>query len=112
VDTYTKWWNEYLMWGKSEITEAEFVEYQRKAYKSDKEMFVKRMWENEELVCNLVDLNGDGMITEQELIVLFESTDNNDENFDRRWFNDLKSSGRNGGGIMVTPSQRRRKLQT
>jgi hypothetical protein len=76
------------MWGHSEITEAEFVEYQRKAYESDKEMFVKRMWEYEELVCNLMDLNGDGMITEQELIVMFESADHN-ENVDRRWFNDL-----------------------
>jgi hypothetical protein len=39
------------MWGQSEITESEFIEYQRKAYESEKEMFVKQMWENEELVC-------------------------------------------------------------
>jgi hypothetical protein len=84
MDTYTKWWSEYLMCGQSEITEAEFVEYQRKAYESDKDMFVKRMWKNEELVCNLMDINGDGIITEKEQI---ESTENNDENVDRRWFN-------------------------
>jgi hypothetical protein len=50
------------MWGRSEIKEAAFIEYQRKAYESDKEMFVKRMWEIEELVCNLMDIDGDGMI--------------------------------------------------
>ncbi|XP_060599516.1 sarcoplasmic calcium-binding protein-like [Ruditapes philippinarum] len=94
VDTYTKWWGEYLMWGQSEITEAEFVEYQRKAYESDKEMFVKRMWENEELVCNLMDIDGDGMITEKEHIVMFESAEHNDENVDRRWFNDLNPVNR------------------
>ena len=74
------------MWGKSEITEAEFVECQRKAFEADKEMFIKRMWENQELVCNLMDTDGDGMITEQDHIVMFKSTQHNDEAFDRRWF--------------------------
>jgi hypothetical protein len=86
MDTYTKWWSEYLMWGQSEITESEFVEYQRKAYESDKEMFVKRMWKNEELVCNLMDTDGDGMITEEDHIVMFKSTEHNDETIDRKWF--------------------------
>ncbi|XP_053374300.1 sarcoplasmic calcium-binding protein-like [Mercenaria mercenaria] len=86
MDTFSAWWTEYLMWGKSEITEAEFIECQRRAFEIDKEEFGRRMLKNEEIVCNLMDTDGDGMITEEDHIIMFKSTEHNDEAVDRKWF--------------------------
>ncbi|XP_053373651.1 sarcoplasmic calcium-binding protein-like [Mercenaria mercenaria] len=84
--TYTLWWGEYLMWGKSEITEAEFIENQNKAFEDSKEEFVERMNKNQDIVCNLLDTDGDGLITEEDLLIMFQSTEH-DETVGKRWFN-------------------------
>jgi hypothetical protein len=54
---------------------SEFAHYQRKAPESTKEMFIKRMSENENLVCNLIDADVDGVISNNDHIDLFESTE-------------------------------------
>ncbi|XP_053374119.1 sarcoplasmic calcium-binding protein-like [Mercenaria mercenaria] len=86
VDTFSAWSNEYVMWGKSEITEAEFIECQRRAFETDKEEFGRRMRENEELVCNLMDMDSDGMITVEDHMIICKSTEHNDEAYYRKCF--------------------------
>lgn len=87
LDTYTSWWREYLMWGKAEITEDEFIEFQNAAFKDNKEEFVKRMQKNHDIICDLVDTNRDGFITEEDFVIMYKSGGHADDSVDRRWFN-------------------------
>lgn len=75
------------MWGKSEITEDEFIESQKTAFETNKEKFKMRMQKNQDIVCDLLDTSRDGFITEEDYLIMFQSSGHCDDSVDRRWFN-------------------------
>ncbi|XP_045168980.2 sarcoplasmic calcium-binding protein-like [Mercenaria mercenaria] len=86
MDAYSAWWSEYLMFGKSEITEAEFIECQKKAFEADRTQFAKRIKKGQEAGYSLMDLDGDGMCTEEDCMIMLKSAEHNDDAVNQRWF--------------------------
>ncbi|KAL4222846.1 hypothetical protein ACF0H5_018886 [Mactra antiquata] len=86
-DNWEKWWNEYIFWGKSSITEAEFVELMNNAFKENRENFQKRMQSCFEFVINeIVDNDKSGSISLDEFVLVFKSCGHNNTDLDKKFF--------------------------
>jgi Ca2+-binding EF-hand superfamily protein len=85
-DTFTKWWSEYVLWGKEEITEAEFIKKQNDAFKADKAKFIERARKCEEIICPFVDAAHHGFVTEDELLIIFKAGGHGNEELDKQFF--------------------------
>jgi Ca2+-binding EF-hand superfamily protein len=86
MDQFGKWWSEYVLWGKSEMTESDFIELMSNAWKADKQKFIERMQTCMDMICNIVDTNKDGDISLEEFNIILKSAGHNDKSLDEKFF--------------------------
>lgn len=89
MDSFTTWHGEYVLWGKKEITENEFVEMQNAAFKADKGKFIDRIQKCEEIICGFVDADHDGVVTEEDVVIIFKAEGHEDEAKDKVFFKEF-----------------------
>lgn len=89
-ESFTKWWVEYVLWGKDELTADEFVELNNAAFKADKNKFIERMQKCEDIICHFVDTAGDGFVSEEEFILIFKAGGHGDVDLDKKFYEQFK----------------------
>ncbi|XP_060599518.1 sarcoplasmic calcium-binding protein-like isoform X1 [Ruditapes philippinarum] len=85
-EKFTKWWCEYVNWGKEELTVDEFAEYQNAAFKADKEKFVERIKKCQAEIGDFVDVAHDGFVSEKEALAILKAEGHEDEEKDKRFY--------------------------
>lgn len=86
MDKFGKWWSEYILCGKTEITEPEFIDVMNNAFKADKDKFMERMQTCMETISNIVDINNDGDISEEEFNIIMKAAGHSNMPLDKKFF--------------------------
>lgn len=83
---FEKWWNEFILRGKSELSEEEFVNMQNEDFKSDKDGLKKRYQEYFTCVLNIADIHHEGCINKEEWMALMKAYGHNNLVADEKYF--------------------------
>jgi hypothetical protein len=90
-DKFTKWWTEYVNWGKEELTVDEFVEYQNAAFKADKEKFVERAKKCQAEIGDLLNVAKDGFHSEKEIVAMLKAMGHEHDEKNEKFYARFKS---------------------
>jgi Ca2+-binding EF-hand superfamily protein len=89
LNQFGKWWTECLLFGKSELTESDFIEVMSNKWESNSNVFVKMMYTCNDMIGNMVDTNNDGSITKEEFSVILKSGGHKNDPLDEKFFEDF-----------------------
>jgi hypothetical protein len=88
LNQFGKWWTECVLFGKSELTESDFIEGMSNKWETDKNVLRKMMYTCNNMIGNIVDTNNDGSITKEEFEVILKSGGHNNSPLDEKFFED------------------------